>query len=87
MHISGNIEDVSTNDRRSGVIYVKDTKAWFYDEQAQSFFMLEGIDLSDYYRKSETYNKNEIDEMFNEITSQMTLAYRLLDIEDIISID
>ena len=86
-HISGNIEDIPTNQRKAGTIYVKNTKAWFYDEQAEDFFMLEGIDLSDYYRKSETYNKTEINAMFNEITSQMTLAYKLLDIEDIINLD
>ena len=46
--------------------------------------MLEGIDLSDYYRKSETYNQTEINNMFTEITSQVELIHMLLDVENIV---
>lgn len=63
-------------------IYVKDKQAWFYDPSEEDFFMIEGLDLSQYYKKTETYSKNEIDNMFNEVTSQMELAYRLLEIEE-----
>lgn len=65
-------------------IYIQNKKAWFYDTTEQDFFMLEGLDLSNYYNMQQTYNKNEIDSMFNEVTSQMELAYRLLEIEETI---
>lgn len=65
-------------------IYVKDTKVWIYDNVEQKFIMLEGLDFSNYYTKSEVYNKTEINSMFNEVASQMELAYRLLEIEETI---
>lgn len=65
-------------------IYVKDKQVWIYDPLTQNFITLEGLDFSDYYRKSETYSRNEIDSMFNEVASQMELAYRLLEIEETI---
>ena len=84
-HVTQNsINDIPVVDRRTDTIYVKDTKAWVYDANAQNFFMLEGIDLSDYYRKSETYNRTEIDDMFNEITAQAELMHMLLDVENIV---
>lgn len=84
-HVAENsVDQIPVADRRTDTIYVKNTKAWIYDDIEEAFFMLEGIDLSDYYRKSETYNKSEIDTMFNEVTAQVELAYKLLDIENII---
>lgn len=71
-------------DPQSDTIYVKDKKVWIYDATTEDFIMLEGLDFSDYYRKSETYSKNEIDSMFNEVASQMELAQRLLEIEETI---
>lgn len=84
-HVSeNNVDQIPVANRRTDTIYVKNTKAWIYDDIEEAFFMLEGIDLSNYYKKTETYSQTEIDEMFNEITSQTELAYKLLDIENII---
>lgn len=84
-HVTENsVNDIPVANRQADTIYIKGTKAWFYDTEAQDFFMLEGIDLSDYYRKSETYNQTEINNMFTEITSQVELIHMLLDVENIV---
>lgn len=77
-----NVNDIQNPE--PGVIYVKGKKAWIYNRDEEDFFMIEGLDLSNYYTINETYSKNEINSMFNEVSSQMELAYRLLEIEETI---
>ena len=83
------VNDIPIADRREDTIYVKGTKAWVYkpninDPTAEQFFMLEGIDLSNYYTISQTYSSSEVNQMFADVTSQVELMHMLLDVENIV---
>ena len=81
---SGDINDVPEEERHTSVFYVEETdqipKVYIYN--GIKFIMIEGLDFSNYYTKSETYSKNELDAIFSEINSQQELTAKLLDIEE-----
>lgn len=43
---------------------------------------LEGVNLDNYYTKSETYNRTEIDNMFYDTATYMALMFQLLDVQE-----
>lgn len=61
---------------------------YVYDDEANTeagepeLIKVQGIDLSDFYRKSQTYSRNEIDEMFDVQRRYLEEIFQLLDIED-----
>lgn len=81
---SGDINDIPEEERHTSIFYVEETdqtpKVYIYN--GLKFIMLEGLDFSNYYTKSETYSKAELDTIFDEINSQQELAAKLLDIEE-----
>ena len=60
------------------------TEVYIYD--GTDGILLEGMKLDNYYDKTETYNQNEIDNMFRDISSQVQLIIRLLDIKNYIDV-
>lgn len=54
--------------------------AYIYDNIKKSFFMMEGISLSEYYKKNETYNKTEVDDFIDIQNTYLEKIYELLDV-------
>jgi hypothetical protein len=55
-------------------------QAYIYDDIKEEFFMMEGLDLSEYYTKSQTYNRNEIDDIVDIQNTYLEKIYELLDV-------
>lgn len=69
-----------SNSTSSADIYVYDDADDIND--SDRFIKIEGMDLSDYYRKNQLYNREEIDDMFDTQQQYLQAILRLLDVED-----
>lgn len=69
-----------SNSTSSADIYVYDDADDIND--SDRFIKIEGMDLSDYYRKNQLYNREEIDNMFDTQQQYLQEILRLLDVED-----
>lgn len=82
------LEEETLNDNisfSSDTIYFTTTEdiniedAYIYDDTKNDFFMMEGIKLSEYYKKNETYSKEEVDDFIDTQNEYLERIYALLD--------
>lgn len=60
----------------------EEADVYAYDDKEEKLILIEGIDINQFYKKNETYNQSEIDNMFDIQQNYLQEIFNLLDIED-----